>query len=510
MSLTIHQWIEKGKDLPVLSGSIGKIMSLTQSEESDVSQIAEVIKTDLGLSVAILRITNSSAFGMLKKITTIDQAVVLLGFNAVRNIALAVGVINLFSPRDKALLSEIWQRSLLTGIASRELSSLNGNKKNEDAFTSGILVDIGLIAFYFYDSQKASELLSKAENQGRMNLDEERQFMGIDHVEAGRLLAEQWKLPDDIIYTILHHHDEPQTESNSYSGKEKLSHLVYLGSVVGDIFYFGKKQESISKFIENTGKLIGISPEISEHLLHNIHPQLVEIASHFDISVGSGNTFEEILTKANEEIVNIAVSNEVIKHHLTQAFEREKKVTAKLNEANRKLQEVASKDALTGLYNRKFLNELLEKEWHRSIRYNYSLSVVMVDIDDFKRVNDTYGHKAGDMVLIKIAETLMKRIRKNDILARYGGEEFVFVLPQTDLRDACKVTSSFKAAAQDIRISFNSNNGLSLTISCGVSTAYPAMEGDSMDALIQRADNALYEAKRSGKDRIAFKERDIK
>jgi diguanylate cyclase (GGDEF)-like protein len=103
----------------------------------------------------------------------------------------------------------------------------------------------------------------------------------------------------------------------------------------------------------------------------------------------------------------------------------------------------------------------------------------------------------------------MQRIRKNDILARYGGEEFLFVLPQTDLRNACKVTSSFKAATQDIRISLNSNNDLSLTISCGVSTAYPAKEGDSIDALVQRADKALYDAKRSGKNRIAFKETEI-
>ena len=130
MGLTIRQWIEEGKDLPVLSGSIAKIMNLTQHEDSNISRIADVIKMDVGLSGAILRVTNSSAFGLLKKITSIDQAVVLLGFQAIRNIAIAVGVVNLFPPSDKDFLSKTWQRSLVTGIASRELICLHGIPRN--------------------------------------------------------------------------------------------------------------------------------------------------------------------------------------------------------------------------------------------------------------------------------------------------------------------------------------------------------------------------------------------
>jgi len=329
LSPTIHEWIALGKNLPVLSGSIAKLMSLTQNDESSISQIADIIKKDVGLSAAILRITNSSAFGLLRKITSIDQAVVLLGFNAIRNIALAVGVVNLFPPDKGKFLSRIWERSILTGIAARDLVSLNGNKNHENAFTNGLLHDIGLTALYVFNHDLTSQLIEKMETDGRISLSEERQLMGVDHVEVGGLLAEKWNLPDDIKCAILHHHDEPEAMHIS-SEKGNLSPIDYLSSLVGDIFYLGKKDDSIRNFIDKSHGLMGISSEKAEELLYNFHPQLVEIASHFQIDIGSGKTYEEILCEANQEIVNITISNEATNHHLTEAFKREKELATKL------------------------------------------------------------------------------------------------------------------------------------------------------------------------------------
>jgi len=501
MNPTINQWIERGKDLPVLSGSIANILSLTDGTETNVSQIADVIKRDVSLSAAILRITNSSAFGLLRKVTTIDQAVMFLGFKSLRNIALGVGVFNLFPPQEKDFLSKVWQRSLVTGLAARELSSMTGNKKKEDAFTIGLLHDIGLIAFYGYDKKKASELLDKLENNGRTNLDDEKASMGLDHVEAGRLLAERWRLPEEIIDTMIHHHEEHFIQNNNGN----LSRIIYLGSLVGDIFYLGGKTDSIKRYTEGCQKLLGISPEDADMLLRNIHPQLMEVAAYFDIAVGSGNTYEDILSRVNEEIINITISNEAIKHHLTQAFDRERALSSQLEEANRNLKLLAGKDPLTGLFNRQFLNELLEKEWMRAQRHGHPLTIIMADIDNFKNINDKYGHQAGDEALKKISELLSQCLRNNDYLARYGGEEFLFVMPQTDLKSGCLAADRFRTAVEKLILSFDQNNTLTLSISCGVSTAHPEKKYDNIDALIQKADQALYEAKNSGKNRVIAK-----
>ncbi len=504
MSQSIYEWIESGKNLPVLSGTIAELMNLTQSDDSSISQIADVIKRDVGLSAAIMRITNSSAFGLLRKITSIDQAVLLLGFTAVRNVALAVGIVDLFSPSESSFLSKIWQRSILSGIAARELCSLSGNKNHEDAFTSGLLYDIGLIAFYAFDKELAYQLIERMESDGRLSLAEERELLGIDHIEVGGLLAEKWGLPDNIRLSILNHHNEP-TRDPFNSNDTDVSPIYYLSSLVGDIFYLGKKSDNIKDFMDKSHFLMGVEADKAEELLHDIHPQLVEIASYFQINVGSENKYEEIVRQANEEILNIAISNEATKYHLTQAFNREKKLAEELDKKNQDLKAIARKDALTGLYNRKFLDEILEKEWYRSKRNNSPLSMAMADIDDFKKINDTYGHKAGDIVLIKIAEAFMNRLRKNDYVARYGGEEFAFIFPETDIGDASKITEILNRVVRDLDTSFNGNNRIDLSISCGVSTAYPAKEGDSVDDLMKRSDDALYDAKRSGKNKVMIK-----
>jgi two-component system, cell cycle response regulator len=502
MNLTINQWIEKGKDLPVLSGSIAEILTLTEGVELNISRISEVIKRDVSLSAAILRITNSSAFGLVRKVTTIDHAVAFLGFLSVRNIALGVGVFNMFPPKEKDFAAKIWRRSLITALAARELCILTGKgKRKEEAFTIGLLLDIGLLAFYGFDRFKAIRLLGEAEKAGEYNLENEKATMGLDHVEAGSLLAHKWNLPQEIILAMAHHHGGlPDNSTGQENGS--LINAVYLASLVGDIFYLGNKRENLNKFTEGCRQMLGLTPDDADNLLKNMHPQLTDVASYFNITAGSANTYEDILCMVSEEIVNITVSNEAVKHHLVHAFEREKSLSLQLEEANRNLKILASKDALTGLYNRQFLNEWLEKEWLRAKRYEYSLSVVMADVDDFKRVNDNYGHHAGDVVLKKIAETLAKKLRKNEVLARYGGEEFIFVLPQTDLQEACIAAERFKSAVRKLKISIGKDKYLAISISCGVYTAHPGKQDENMDILIQRADHALYEAKEAGKDQV--------
>lgn len=504
MSQDIYEWIESGKNLPVLSGSIAKLMSLTRDNEASISQISDVIKRDVGLSAAILRITNSSAFGLLRRVTSIDQAVVLLGFNAVRNIALAVGVVDLFSPAGSDFISKTWQRSILSGIAARELCSLNGNKNREDAFTNGLLHDIGLIAIHSFNSELANLLMDRMETGGRLALAEERELLGVDHVEVGSFLAEKWGLPDEIKISILNHHTDPAQASPDEEDKA-LSPISYLSSLVGDIFYLGKKSENIKNFMAGSHLLMGIGADKAEELLNGIHPQLVEIASYFEIDVGAEKNYEEIMREANAELLNIAISNEAAKYHLSQAFEREKKLARDLEKKNQDLKILASKDSLTGLYNRQFLDELMEKEWYRSKRSKSPLSMAMVDIDDFKKINDTYGHKAGDLVLVEIARAFKNRLRKNDTVARYGGEEFAFIFPETDTGNASKITEILNHVVRVLDTSAAVGEKISLSISCGVSTAYPAKEEDSIDGLVKRADDALYDAKRAGKNRVVIK-----
>jgi len=166
------------------------------------------------------------------------------------------------------------------------------------------------------------------------------------------------------------------------------------------------------------------------------------------------------------------------------------------------LEKMAVTDALTGIYNRGYFNRHLNDEYKRSKRYNIPLSLIILDIDHFKSVNDTYGHPAGDALLIAVATELHNLARDTDIVARYGGEEFVLILPQTDGKSALILAERLRAAVANISVSAEKEM-ISVTISLGLA-CIPGSEADSPDHYLRIADRALYQAKETGRNKTVL------
>ena len=154
-------------------------------------------------------------------------------------------------------------------------------------------------------------------------------------------------------------------------------------------------------------------------------------------------------------------------------------------------------DTLTNLYNRRALESFFHQELNRVRRYNQNLSVLMLDVDFFKKVNDQYGHKVGDEVLKRLSATFKDELREVDIAARYGGEEFVILMPETDKNIAFKVATRLRQKSEQLSFSVK---GLHVTISGGISAA--PTDGDQIHQLIEKADKAMYQAKQKGRNRI--------
>ena len=170
---------------------------------------------------------------------------------------------------------------------------------------------------------------------------------------------------------------------------------------------------------------------------------------------------------------------------------------------NNRLYEISVSDGLTNLYNRRYLEQRLSKEISYARRFRKPLTVVMTDVDFFKKLNDAYGHQAGDYALRQVSETLTAGLRDYDVVARYGGEEFAIILLSTPRGRAASTAERLRQAVEDCDIRFRGNR-LKVTISLGVAS-FPE-DSDDAEMLVDFADKALYEAKRRGRNQVCLYE----
>jgi diguanylate cyclase (GGDEF)-like protein len=204
----------------------------------------------------------------------------------------------------------------------------------------------------------------------------------------------------------------------------------------------------------------------------DVNQQALDMFPIFDIEFKDKNDYATLLETAKAELINL--STELVNDLLDQRQE------------NNMLRQQVERDSMTNLYNHQRFRELLQQELSRSERYGHHLSILFADIDDFKSVNDTYGHLAGDKAIKAIA-------------ARYGGEEFAIILPETEKENAFEVAERLRETIGLLRI-IHEDNYIHPSMSFGIASLKLG-EKVSLDELIKRADNALYQAKKQGKNR---------
>jgi diguanylate cyclase (GGDEF)-like protein len=215
--------------------------------------------------------------------------------------------------------------------------------------------------------------------------------------------------------------------------------------------------------------------------------------------VAQGETIGLLYVEAISHATEAEMKNPLISHDLDIFAEN-----ISLAIGNQRLRDTlrsqSIRDPLTGLFNRRYLEEALELDLARATRSGSAVSVIMGDVDHFKKFNDTFGHDAGDLVLKRVAEVMRVNIRKGDLACRYGGEEFIILLHSADIREATARAETIREAIKSLDIIFRGQTLGSVTISLGVAT-FPA-HADNGEALITAADSAMYEAKRAGRNRV--------
>lgn len=275
--------------------------------------------------------------------------------------------------------------------------------------------------------------------------------------------------------------------------------------------------EALKEFEEGEKDFSRTVKENGKYMLRYMEPLLVEescLACHAkqgykfgDVRGGISVTFDISDVKSairwqNNAMIILGLLSAAILLSVIYLFIR--KLNAKLSEAYKKIEDLAMEDELMRIFNRRYFFKRLPEELHRAARYKTGLGCILLDLDHFKKINDTYGHQAGDVVLQEIAATIKKICRQSDIIARYGGEEIVILLPHVNGTSPKHVAQKIRQAIEELEIKIDKDTTVTITVSLGVIGIPPDKmeEIEDYNEIIKLVDRALYEAKRKGRNRV--------
>jgi len=496
----LQRVIDSGS-LPTLSTVASKLISLTAKEDTTIYDITKLIAQDISLSVKVLKVVNSAFYNFPNEVGTIQQAVAILGINAVRSLVLSFSFLGMERSNEPGGFSyeEFWERSLAAGVSAKLLMSKVCDEDTEEVFTVSLLANLGKLILATAFAERYSQLYRQATAGEKSLFELEREIIGADHAYIGREAAQLWHFPESLTLPILYHHD-PDSYPGSDPVMKRNIEIIYLAGLLTNILYSGKPIDYHRPFREQAKKRFQLDDETIDDLLRRVNVEVAQAAEFFGLKIGGTPSIPELLQEANIELSLLNMSYEQMNRELVKAKLQLEKLTAELEEKNTYLESIANLDGLTGIYNHRYFQNFLEKELSRSLRRDLDMSLILCDIDNFKKFNDYHGHQVGDFVLREMSRTCSEQIREYDLFARYGGEEFVFVLPDTGLDDALIVAEKLRVAVATGEY-FYEKMSYRVTMSFGVVTL-PKGGKIKRTELIEAADKALYQAKKKGRNRV--------
>jgi diguanylate cyclase (GGDEF)-like protein len=479
-------------NFPSPPGVAAHIIELAQDPDIEMSRVAKAIGMDPALAAKILRIANSPLYAQRRKSENLHQALIVLGLNATLTLALSFTLVkSLRGGKPNGVNYPVyWRRALLAGTAARALGDVLGYPSAEELFLAGLLQDVGIIAL----DKAVPDLYSNTtelQRDHRALIEHERKRLQLDHADAGSWLMRNWRLPERLYTAIAHSHrvDHGPTDP----GADAFDRCIALSGTIADLFLAEPAKRPIADVAQAAERALGMDNTRFSEICATIGSLIPETETLFDMDILGGANPESLVEQAREILM--------VRHlHALHEVSNLKATTDSLSTRALELEEQTQRDALTGTYNRAFLDKYLAREFQNAIQRGWPLSLAFADLDNFKKINDTYGHQAGDGILRAIGRILKSNTRESDIVARYGGEEFVLALPATDAETARAICDRIVNALQLAKHDIGSAR-VNVTVSIGCATHGGEQLFKDVNSFIKAADQALYTAKLQGRNR---------
>jgi two-component system cell cycle response regulator len=469
-------------NLPSLPAVAVRLLELTSDPDVAMSDIAKLVQQDQALAAKVLRTVNSSFYGLSSPCSSIDRAMGYLGLNTVKSLVLGFSLVETTKSADGGFdLEGHWRRAIVGATGARIIAKRVGGLDPEDAFTASLFQDMGTLAFYMSQSVGYSEVIDGVPHRNLCTKEKDR--YGFDHTRVGAELAKRWKLPSEISDAIQFHHAPDECGSQN----KLFAQVVASGALMCACLDDDAPASSVSKLDRSTRNWFeGRAPE-AEELLNEVKETAQTLAKMFGQDIGTIPTAAELIASAQEQGLQHQVSMQ--------------------READQLARE-ALVDGLTQIANRKRFDAELKRVYNTYVNDGTDFGIIFFDADRFKGVNDTYGHAAGDAVLIELARRTTEVIGNDGIVFRYGGEEFAIIV-EGRTTDFCadlaeKVRDSFASNPFDLSGVDGAPNELVVTASIGVSNTDAGSPSrlSGGEQVVHEADESVYAAKSDGRNNV--------
>jgi diguanylate cyclase (GGDEF)-like protein len=470
--------LQNCRTLPNVPAVVVHVLNLAGDMEAiGTSDMVHVVERDPAMATKIMKVANSVYYGVKHEVATLEQAIALLGITETMNLAFSFSLVkNLKSKRIRNFdHKQYWRRSVMTAAAAVEIGSMLNIAQQGELFLTGLIHDIGRLALNEVLPDYGRMSASSLNDHCRLVEIERRKLCRVDHAIVGAWLLNRWGLPERIVSAVLESHIEEKSAN-------QLANAVALGSRIADIWVNTESVEALENVTSVASALFSMGHEKLDKLLNRTAEILPEMVADLDMDIGDEFEINKLLDHSRILLAEINVRM--------------------ICEA-RKLMALAQRDSLTMLYNRSYLEQNLENQFARSISTGQPLTVIFIDVDHFKGINDTYGHASGDVVLIGIARTIQTAIRNYDTAVRYGGDEFIALLANASQDVAIYVSERICSMVAEQTYKVDESVEIRATVSVGHATQTPESETKTAADLLEAADKKLYAAKLAGRNRVA-------
>lgn len=493
--------------MPTLPAVAIRLLELYDDPEVELSQVVELLKSDPAITAKIIKAANSSAYGIGREVSDLRQAVSLLGKAIVAPLALSFSLSDksMRSPQAAELFRQYWLQSIVQALTAECLARKYEKSKAGEWFVTGLLSSIGRLALINNDPEKYEQVVAYAKTH-RVSLHiAEEKLLETTTIDLSALLLQEWKLPQrwiDATVSQIGIVERLEGLPDREVPHQKLLLAIATASAAGTYFCGHCQGDSLVRIVHLMEEGFGATEADVDLLIETVRDRLDAVSHLFQVTGSTKGSPTELMSMAMEHLASLAVTHAMARQRPDEPSQLMNEQNGPLWERIERLMHRSTLDSLTGAYNRGYFDDRLAEQIAQLIPTSQSIGIVMIDVDHFKSVNDTFGHLAGDAVLRQVAEVLKSHIRPDDVLARYGGEEFILLVTNPRREELSELGNRLRRRVEEHEFTYDGMT-IPITISVGAATARPLSVIDGFgERLIAAADKSMYEAKRRGRNRV--------